>query len=125
MTTSRSETKKIMVTGGRTYTNKDLVWRAMDRQLGEQPLLVLHGDAPGADALVEAWINARKAEGHPVEGKKFLAKWGQYGPAGGPIRNKLMVSEGPEVCIAFPGNRGTANAKNLARAAGIPVEEFR
>jgi hypothetical protein len=40
----------------------------------------------------------------------------------GPIRNKQMLEEGkPDLMVAFPGERGTANMCKQAREAGVPV----
>lgn len=126
MTTSPSDETKIMVTGGRHYVNEIVVQQVMDSHLPKKGrLVILHGDADGADVLVKAWIAAKQKEGRDVVGKEFKALWRKYNIAAGPIRNKAMVAEGPSVCIAFPGNRGTANAKKLAREAGIPVVEIK
>jgi hypothetical protein len=42
--------------------------------------------------------------------------------AAGPIRNARMLEEGkPDIVIAFPGGRGTANMIEQAHAAGVEV----
>jgi hypothetical protein len=41
-------------------------------------------------------------EAHPADGKK-------HGRAAGPIRNQKMPEEKPELVVAFPGGRGTAD----------------
>ena len=54
--------------------------------------------------------------------KGFPADWKTHGKAAGPIRNKQMLDEGkPDVVVAFPGGKGTANMVKLAREAGVPV----
>jgi hypothetical protein len=57
----------------------------------------------------------------------YAAKRGQYqeyGKGAGPRRNKQMIEEGnPDLVIAFPGGRGTADMINRARAAGVRVIE--
>lgn len=54
----------------------------------------------------------------------FEADWHTHGRAAGPIRNRRMIEEGkPDLVVAFPGGRGTANMVNQARAAGIEVRE--
>jgi hypothetical protein len=54
----------------------------------------------------------------------FHADWGQFGSGAGPIRNSKMLAEGkPEMVLAFPGGRGTANIVEQARSAGVSVCE--
>lgn len=44
------------------------------------------------------------------------------GKAAGPIRNQRMLDEGkPDLVVAFPGGRGTADMVRRAKAAGVPV----
>lgn len=86
---------------------------------GEDTLI--HGGATGVDAFVEeaarTWKRVRQV-------LRFRAEWDKYGPAAGPIRNQRMVDDGkPDLVIAFPGGRGTADMKRRACAAGIPVVE--
>ncbi|MEM9912925.1 MAG: hypothetical protein AAF922_19365 [Pseudomonadota bacterium] len=48
------------------------------------------------------------------------------GRAAGPIRNKEMLDEGcPDLVVAFPGGRGTANMVKQAQAAGVEVLDKR
>jgi ABC-type Fe3+-hydroxamate transport system substrate-binding protein len=49
----------------------------------------------------------------------------KYGPSAGPIRNGRMLEYKPDLVIAFPGGRGTANMVKQARKAGIAVVEPR
>ena len=45
-----------------------------------------------------------------------------HGAAAGPVRNGEMLSRGkPDVVIAFPGGRGTANMCEQAMTAGVRV----
>lgn len=41
--------------------------------------------------------------------------------AAGPMRNRKMAEEHPDLCLAFPGHRGTQSAVYEARRAGVPV----
>lgn len=47
-----------------------------------------------------------------------------YNAAAGGIRNQQMLTWGPQVCVAFPGGRGTADMIGRARAAGVEVLEI-
>lgn len=81
---------------------------------------VIHGGAMGADLLAKKW-----AENRNVPSQEFKAHWGKMGKAAGHLRNARMIEEGkPDLVIAFPGERGTANMVKQAEAAGIPVHKI-
>jgi hypothetical protein len=83
--------------------------------------LIIHGAAPGADSVAARW-----AERHDVPALAFPAKWKKHGKAAGPLRNAQMLAEGrPDIIIAFPGGKGTADMKSRARAAGVQVVEVK
>ena len=43
-------------------------------------------------------------------------------PAAGPKRNQQMLDEAkPDMVVAFPGGKGTAHMRQIAKAAGVPV----
>lgn len=52
------------------------------------------------------------------------ANWGLHGKRAGPIRNHAMAMAGADLCIAFPGGRGTANMIRCATAAQIAVRRI-
>ncbi|BAQ18361.1 hypothetical protein GL4_2928 [Methyloceanibacter caenitepidi] len=82
---------------------------------------MIHGNATGADALAGFWAIA---VGVPI--LAFAADWNKHGRAAGPIRNKQMLDEGkPDLVIAFPGGRGTANMVRQARERGVEVVEVK
>jgi hypothetical protein len=48
--------------------------------------------------------------------------WEKYGKPARPIRNQKMIDDHkPNLVIAFPGGRGTADMVFKARSAGIEV----
>lgn len=82
-------------------------------------ITIIHGACPkGADAMVD-WIAFYW--GVPVE--RHPADWDQYGLAAGYERNKLMVSTGVDICLAFVYNKskGSTNTVNLCRKVKVPV----
>ena len=85
---------------------------------GERGLtLVISGGACGADTLGAEWA---KAHGIPCE--VYMADWEGLGRKAGPIRNQRMLDEGkPDIVVAFPVGRGTADMVRRARAADIDV----
>lgn len=116
---------RVLVCGGRDYkipegrTNPvgealDGLWLAHNRSV-----TIIEGGAKGVDALAREW--ARKMS-CPLE--TYFADWDEHGKAAGPIRNQRMIDEGkPDLVVAFPGGRGTADMVRRARAAGIEVIE--
>ena len=85
---------------------------------GERPIsLVIAGGARGADTLGAEWA---KGQGIPCE--VYMADWEGLGRKAGPIRNQRMLDEGkPDLVVAFPGGRGTADMVRRAHAAGLAV----
>lgn len=109
----------IIVCGGRDYTHFgriDMVLTYVLRTRG-RPLRIVHGGARGADTLADAWALA-----NGCERIAYPADWKAHGRAAGPIRNALMLErEKPDLVVAFPGGKGTADMVSKARAAGIEV----
>lgn len=71
------------------------------------------------DRLAHDWALAVK-----VKGATYCANWTRDGKAAGPIRNQRMIDEGkPDLVVAFPGGRGTADMVRRAKAAGVKVME--
>jgi hypothetical protein len=84
-------------------------------------LMIIEGGAAGADRIAHNWANEEAHRGL-VYCETVLAEWTKHGPAAGPIRNQRIVDEyQPDLCVAMPGNRGTADAKRRCRAASIPI----
>lgn len=109
---------RVIVCGGRDYTDDDALNAALDRFHAQHRITcVIQGGATGADALAYKWAADRRVVVHHVP-----ADWKTYGKAAGPKRNEQMLREfSPNAVIAFPGGRGTAHMKKIAREAGVPV----
>ena len=113
---------KVLVCGGRDFADRewmDRVLRFIDRhhaRLLPGPIgKIICGGAPGADTLAAEW-----AEGCGLPCRVFPAVWLNHGKAAGPIRNQRMLDDGkPDLVVAFPGGRGTADMVRRAQAAGI------
>jgi predicted Rossmann-fold nucleotide-binding protein len=110
---------RVLVCGGRNYDDAAQVARALEAHHARQPItLLIEGGARGVDAWAAMWA---RSHGIPVE--TFPADWNAHGKAAGPIRNRQMLTDGnPDLVIAFPGGRGTANMIRQAEAAGVPVQ---
>ena len=135
---------KVLVCGGRHYTNKGVVFATLDE---------LHNEL-GITEIIEGGQRTRSRRGEPwigdaspgpfiggadywgnVWGKErripmvstFPANWYPEGPgtkldrAAGFKRNALMCSMQPDMCVAFPGGNGTADMVARCVAAGIQV----
>lgn len=108
---------RVLVCGGRDYANAERVFGVLDR-LTPAPTAIIAGGASGADDLARRW-----AEMWRTPCAIYRADWA-LGRQGGPLRNQRMIDDGrPDLVIAFPGGRGTADMVRRAKAAGVPVRE--
>lgn len=106
---------RILVCGGRDFNDREAVWKALDRL---KPALVIEGGARGADRLAGEWADWTHTP-HLI----YRADWGAEGKAAGILRNQRMLDHGrPDMVLAFPGGRGTADMIRRARAAGVPIQ---
>lgn len=113
---------RVLVTGGRNYDDSHRVYAVLDKLHAEAGIdCIIEGGARGADELARRW--AENIGGVPVE--TFEADWENQGTFAGPARNARMLAEGrPDLVIAFPGGRGTADMARKARKAGVKVVEI-
>jgi hypothetical protein len=113
---------KVLVCGGRKYFDRarvrDVMLAIASEHADENTVLFIHGDAPGADTLCKlvATENGYHAAAVP-------ALWRTFDKAAGAIRNGVMLALGPDLVVAFPGGRGTADMVKQARNAGVFVVE--
>ncbi len=112
---------KILVCGGRDFNDVKLFDKTINTILLSSSIdLVIQGGARGADLMAEQW-----ALRVGIQTIRFPANWDTYGRAAGPIRNTQMIEEGkPDLVVAFPGGRGTADMIKKAKEAGILVKEI-
>lgn len=108
---------RLLVCGGRDFNDLILFFDTVDA-LSPEPEVIIQGGASGADALARRYAEKRK-----VDLVTFDADWKAYGKGAGPIRNRVMLREGrPDLVLAFPGGKGTADMVRRARVAGVPVQ---
>lgn len=103
---------KVLVCGGRKYTDAETI----DKVLSTLDITILaHGGATGADSLAGEW-----AHRNHIPCNVFSADWRKYGKGAGPERNQRMLDQfKPDLVLAFPGGRGTADMVKRALAAGV------
>jgi hypothetical protein len=137
---------RLMVTGSREWTNRDLMRTALFTVYQEHPAAVLiHGGAAGADTMAHQLWTSSTSESPEV----FDADWdgpcdpgfcrpghrkprrfgpGTWCPAAGNRRNRRMLATGPGLVLAFfaplAANKGTTDAATAALDASIPVQAY-
>lgn len=78
---------------------------------------IIHGGCRGADEGAAAWA-AREG----INTVSCPANWKKHGKAAGPIRNrKMIVDHKPDLVLALPGGKGTADMIRAAEEYGIRV----
>jgi hypothetical protein len=112
---------RVLVTGGRDYTDRDTAWKVLDALHKTQPITeIIHGAARGADTLADHWALAREVRRQLFPVSK--EDWEKYGKSAGHRRNRLMHATcPPDLVLAFPGGPGTAGMVDIATKAGTPV----
>jgi hypothetical protein len=109
---------RVLVTGGRKYTDRERVYSALDAVHAKHGVtLLIEGGATGADRLSRDWARLRRVPYETCD-----ADWNRYGKVAGLLRNSQMLADWkPEAVVAFRGNTGTADMVGKAEAAGVPV----
>lgn len=111
---------RILVCGGRDFQDHVLLASTLER-FNVPGTVIITGMARGADLLAYNWANK-----HGLQTDCYPADWTKHGRDAGFIRNRQMLTEGkPDLVIAFPGGKGTANMVQISRDACIPVEEIK
>lgn len=124
----------VLVCGGRKFNDYTLLKKALDQLLIERGWItepdeygnflpnvkIIEGGMTGADDLANQY-----AVTNWCHFKTYEADWRKYGNAAGPIRNQKMLDEGkPDLVVAFPGGRGTADMVDRAKRQGYEVIEI-
>lgn len=111
---------RVLVCGGRAYGDRDRVYAVLDKLHADAGVSYLcEGGARGADQYAREWAYKEN-----ISQDTFQADWENQGSFAGPARNTRMLNEGkPDVVVAFPGGRGTADMVKKARRAGVEVVE--
>ena len=97
--------------------NEEAVFLVLDQIHEESEITeLIHGGAKGADALAGKWADANGV-------RQVISKpdWGRYRRGAAVKNNQTMVDMGPDVVVAFPGGKGTADLVRRARKAGIRI----
>lgn len=110
--------ERVLVCGGRECLDRQKVFDTMDycHQWFAERFILIQGEAKGADRLAKEWAIKH---GYPHAG--VPANWFYYDKPAGNIRNTSMLLLKPQLLIAFPGGRGTADMVKKATFDGVPV----
>lgn len=113
---------RLLVCGDREYQDQVLVRDTILQYLDKHPEMeVIMGCAKGADEY--AWQTCQELN---IPCSRYYAEWQKYGPPAGPIRNKKMVEQEPNMVLAFHDNidysKGTLDCKKQAQRRGILVK---
>lgn len=112
---------RVAVCGGRDFNQHVYVYDALDDLVErEGPIAeLITGGATGADYWAESWAWMNK-----VPCRIFAADWKRHGRKAGPLRNQqILDAAAPDLLVAFPGGRGTADMTSRAKRAGVRVVE--
>lgn len=101
---------KVLVTGGRDYSGPIECLNQLDIDI------LIHGGASGADIR-----SAEFAQSKGIHTARVDALWNYYNKAAGFKRNSAMLLLKPDICVAFPGGRGTQMMVELCEKSGIEV----
>jgi hypothetical protein len=115
---------RVLVTGSRTWTDTDVIERALRNSTSRarpDEVTVVHGGADGADMLAHwcAQMLGMNTEVHPAD-------WSRYVRRAGMVRNEAMVATGADLCLAFilDHSRGASHCARAARSAGISTRIY-
>jgi hypothetical protein len=109
---------RILVCGGRDYSNRSRIHEVLS-EFDPLHTTLIEGGAKGADELAYEFARLRQ-----FDARTYFAKWNHYDKAAGHIRNEhMLMDSNPDIVIAFPGGRGTADMVRRAYKAGVPVRE--
>lgn len=125
---------KVLVTGSRAFTDREMIRQALIEEWRTAPpadiarqhrMIVIQGNAKGADWIAGDIATATRGVGSVI----VPADWNNDKKSAGPKRNRDMLALGPDVVLAFykegAANIGTSDMVRAAKAAGVPVKEFR
>lgn len=112
---------RIIVCGGRDFTNTQFVRNVLDDIHNEEGITeIIQGGARGADRMALCWAMDTQIPYTTVN-----AEWDKYGKAAGPIRNQEMIKRNPDLVIAFDGGRGTESMVRIAHEYNVNVLDMR
>ena len=110
---------KVIIAGGRTFSNYDLLFQTCDKVLSLQTEIeIVSGTANGADKLGEKYANEKE---YPI--KQFPADWDKYGKSAGYKRNEEMAKYSDGLIAFWDGkSKGTKHMIDLAKRHNLKIK---
>lgn len=122
--------KTVLICGDREWVASQENVAIIKRELQKLPpgSRIIHGCCRGADSTAN-FVALSMEETHNFQISGYPALWAAYGKGAGPVRNKQMLDENPDVVWAFHRNiensKGTKNMVEQAHNKGTPVIIFK
>jgi hypothetical protein len=112
---------RLLVCGGRAYADENKVFGVLDILDRRSPITsVIQGGATGAEAIARDWAASRR-----IKIQTYIAGKKKTGQSSWTRGNQRMLDEGkPDLVVAFPGVRRTADMLRRAKAVGATVIEI-
>jgi hypothetical protein len=110
----------VVISGDKNWTDVAIIreWLLKLQDWGYDT--VIEGKARGADTIA-----GREAKSMGFNVIEYPAEWDKYGKAAGPIRNRKMLDNKPQLVVAFHNNieqsKGTKDCITEAKKRGIGV----
>jgi len=108
---------RVLICGDRNWSHSAPIYNLI--HLLNNNTLVIEGGARGADTMAG---DIAHAAGLTV--LKIMADWANKGRAAGPIRNREMLGESPNLVVGFHENifdsKGTKHMIDISRNGGYP-----
>jgi hypothetical protein len=109
---------RLIVCGGRSFTNFELLERELTLLNRNKPISVLiHGWIGPAASMVEHWARANDI---PIV--RYPPNWELHGKDAETLRNEFMLCDSrPGFVVAFPGGPDTSDLVRRALSRGVAV----
>ncbi len=105
---------KVLICGDRNWTNRSTIRQYLTELKSAGYTEVIEGGARGADTIAR-----EEATLLHFSINHFPAQWDKYGRAAGPIRNRVMLDQRPQLVVAFhndiDNSKGTADCIREAK----------
>jgi hypothetical protein len=108
---------KVLICGDRNWSFHEPIHSFID--LLNTNTTVIEGGARGADTIAGDYARSKKMKVTTVH-----ANWNEYKRAAGPIRNREMLQENPDLVVGFHddifSSKGTKDMISITRTRGFP-----
>ena len=116
---------RVAISGSRTFTDRTLVERIVDRLIERGAKILVPCSDSGCAAGVDTFVHERVAQ-RDADHDLFIAQWKRYGKRAGFMRNETMIKKATELIaiMATGPSPGTSHALLCAQRLGITMHVF-